>query len=100
MNHRFHYDSIRLELCARRWRVRRLEAFGSCLRPDFNAQSDIDLLVTFAEGATWDLLDMVLLRQELEAIFGRSVDLVENGSIKNPFRLRTILPDLEVLYAA
>jgi predicted nucleotidyltransferase len=100
MNHQVQFDPIRLEQCARRWRIRRLEAFGSCLRRDFNAQSDIDLLVTFADGTKWDLLDMVSLGEELEAIFGRPVDLVENGCIKNPFRLQTILPDLEVLYAA
>lgn len=100
MNQQVLFDSRRLEECARRWKILRLEAFGSCRRPDFGPQSDIDLLVTFAEGAEWDLLDILSLQQELEAIFGRSVDLIENGSIRNPFRLRTILPDLEVLYAA
>ena len=100
MNHQVHFDSKRLEECAGRWKIRRLETFGSYHRPDFGPQSDIDLLVTFADGSKWDLLDMVSLREELEAIFSRSVDLLENGCIKNPFRLRTILPDLEVLYAA
>ena|SRR3990172_12279916 len=100
MNYQVHFDSIRLEECGRRWKILRLEAFGSCRRPDFGPQSDIDLLVTFADGTKWDLLDMVSLRDELEAIFGRSVDLLENGSIKNPFRLQSIMPELEVLYAA
>ena|SRR2546426_7186411 len=100
MNHQVHFDSTRLEECGRRWKILRLEAFGSSRRQDFGPQSDIDLLVTFADETKWDLLDMVSLQKELEAIFGHSVDLLENGCIKNPFRLRTILPELEVLYAA
>ena len=38
--------------------------------------------------------------QELESIFGRRVDLVENGTLRNPFRRQAILSSKEVLYAA
>jgi predicted nucleotidyltransferase len=45
----------------------------------------------------WDLAEM---QQELEGIFGRSVDLVENGTLRNPFRRQSIMSTKEVVYAA
>lgn len=87
------------EFC-RRWKVRRFSLFGSVLREDFGPDSDVDVLVSFLPDSTWDLLDMVDIRDELVALFGREVDLVEEEGLRNPFRRSRILSTRQVVYAA
>ena len=94
------YDRKLFEDCARRWNLTRIELFGSWARGDSRPDSDVDLLLTFARDARWTLFDLVNLKEELEAIIGRRVDLIENGSVNNPFLLKSILANREVLYAA
>lgn len=83
-----------------RWKVAELALFGSVLREDFSAASDIDVLVTFAPDAQHSLFDLVDMREELQVIFGREVDLVEKAGLRNPFRRHAILKSLEVVYAS
>ncbi len=85
---------------ARRWRVTELALFGSALRDDFGPESDIDLLVTFDPEAPWSLFDIAAMKLELEDLFGRSVDLVEEKALRNPYRRRAILNSSQRLYAA
>lgn len=59
----------------------------------------MDVLVSFEEGATWSLFDLVKMEAELEEIFEREVDLVEKDSIRNPFRRHAIMSGREVIYA-
>jgi predicted nucleotidyltransferase len=87
------------EFC-RKWRIRRFSLFGSVLREDFGRDSDVDVLVSFQPDSTWDLLDMVDMRDELIALFGREVDLVEEEGLRNPFRRSSILSTRQVVYAA
>ncbi len=84
----------------RRWKVTEFALFGSILRDDFRPESDVDVLVSFAADVRWSLWDLAEMQQELEGIFGRSVDLVENGALRNPFRRQSILGTKEVVYAA
>jgi predicted nucleotidyltransferase len=70
------------------------------LREDFHPDSDIDVLVTFDPNAHHSLFELVRMEEELEAIFGRRVDLVEKAGIRNPFRRHEILKSLEIVYAA
>ncbi len=84
----------------RRWRVIRLSLFGSVLREDFRPDSDVDVLVQFEPDAPWSLWDLSAMKDELEAIFGRRVDLVEEDAIRNPFRRQAILSSREVIFAA
>ncbi len=71
------------ELC-RRHGVRRLEAFGSILREDFDAgRSDVDILVEFDASVATSFTNFLDLKEALEALFGRSVDLVELRAIRN-----------------
>lgn len=84
----------------RRWKVTELALFGSVLREDFRPDSDVDVLVTFEPGAPWTLWDLSRMRIELEAIFGREVDLVEKKALRNPLRRRAILANQRVVYAA
>jgi len=83
-----------------RWKVTEFALFGSVLNEHFKADSDVDVLVSFEPGAAWDLFDFVTMKDELEALFGRSVDLVEKASVMNPIRRRTILGSAEIIHAA
>jgi uncharacterized protein len=87
------------DIC-RRWQIHELSLFGSVLRDDFHPESDVDVLVTFDRDAPWSLWDLIDLRKELSEIFGREVDLVEERSLVNPYRRRSILRDKRVIYAA
>jgi predicted nucleotidyltransferase len=87
------------EFCGR-WKIVELSLFGSVLRDDFRADSDIDVLVTFAPDETWSLLDLIAMRDELSELFGRQVDLAEENCLRNPFRRREILGTKERIYAA
>ena len=94
------FDREALRRLCERWRIVELAVFGSAARGEMRPDSDIDLMITFAVGAGWSLWDLVELREELAALFGRPVDLVESGSIRNPFRRRSIERDLTPIYAA
>jgi predicted nucleotidyltransferase len=83
-----------------KWRVQELALFGSVLREDFSPESDVDVLVTFDQKAPWSLWDLIAMREELEGMLGRKVDLVEKDAIRNPFRRREILRTHQVVYAA
>ena len=76
-----------------------MSLFGSILRDDFNPDSDIDVLVTFNPEAKWSLWDFPQMQDELKAIFGRKVDIVEKDALKNPFRRHSILTTRQVVYA-
>lgn len=84
----------------RKWRVAEFSLFGSVLRPDFNSESDIDVLVAFEPGCTATLEEWLDMADELTTIFGRRVDLVERRQVTNPFRRHEILTTRRVIYAA
>jgi predicted nucleotidyltransferase len=56
------------EFC-QRWKIVEFSLFGSVLRDDFNAQSDIDVLVVFAEKADIGLFDIAQMQIELEELY-------------------------------
>jgi uncharacterized protein len=87
------------EFC-RKWQIAEFSVFGSALRDDFRAESDVDVLVSFAPEARHSLFDLVTMESELSELFGRKVDLVERGSLVNPFRRHEILRTRKVVYAA
>jgi hypothetical protein len=82
-----------------RWQVRELALIGSVARGDARPDSDVDVLVTFHPQAHWSLWELAAMREELQAILPRSVDLVEESALRNPFRRRAILRDKRVIYA-
>lgn len=87
----------------RKWQIVRLELFGSALREDFDGDSDIDLLATFSSGAQWKFRDDLDMEEELRALVGRSVDLVERRLVEtNPnwIRRRNILSTARLVYEA
>lgn len=80
-----------------------LSVFGSILRDDFNADSDIDFLVTFGEKSKHTLFDSVRMQEELQTILGLPVDFVSKKAIEkssNYFRKKAILEHTKVIYAA
>jgi predicted nucleotidyltransferase len=89
-----------IEAFCRKWRIVEFALFGSVLRGDFGPDSDVGVLVTFEPTAPWSLWDLIDMRDELRAVFGRPVDLVEERSLSNPFRRRAILRSKQVIYAA
>ena len=91
-----------VEFC-RRWKIIRLAVFGSAVRDKLRADSDIDLLVTFASDADWSMFDHYRMEDELVAILGREVDLVSKKAIEesaNPIFRREILGSAREIYAA
>jgi uncharacterized protein len=89
------------DLC-RRLDVRRLDLFGSATGASFDAAtSDVDVLVEFDMRPGFDYFDTFFaLKEGLEEIFGRPVDLVSTSSIRNPYFRQTVMETRESLYAA
>lgn len=76
------WPTERIRDFCRRWKIEELALFGSALREDFGPESDLDLLVRFAPGAGWSLIDHARMEEELEEILGRRVDLVTRAAIE------------------
>lgn len=73
-----------IDRICRQLRVRRLGVFGSVLRKDFGPASDVDVLVVFDEDNK-DLFGKYFeLKERLEEVFGREVDLVVDRPFRNP----------------
>jgi predicted nucleotidyltransferase len=90
-----------IDLCDR-YGVRRLALFGSALRDDFDpGRSDLDLLVEFSPTSPQEHAEAYFgLLENLESLFGRRVDLLEIGAVRNPYLRREIEEQQETLYAA
>ena len=96
-------DHAQIAAFCQRWQITEFALFGSVLRDDFRPDSDVDVLVTFAPAAHWRLRDYVTMQDELETMFGRPVDLVERPDVEassNPFRRKSILRNVEPIYAS
>jgi predicted nucleotidyltransferase len=76
-------DDIR-RLC-RRFGVLRLDLFGSAARDQLQSDSDIDLVVTFSESDQGLFDRYFALREALQELLGRPIDLVTDESIRNPY---------------
>lgn len=87
------------EFC-RRHRIRRLAIFGSALREDFTAQSDIDVLVEFEPGGTPGFFGLFGMQDELAGMLGRVVDLHTPGSLSRYFRDEVLREAQNVFVAA
>ena len=89
------------QLC-RQFHVRRLALFGSALGHDFDPErSDFDFVVEFETLSPGTYAETYFgLIAALERLLGRRVDLVEEGSIRNPYFRQEIEARQETLYAA
>ena len=76
-------DIIRI---SKRYGVVRIRSFGSVARGEAKASSDFDFLVTFEPRRS--LLDLIGLKQDLEELLGRKVDVVSEGGVSPYLRSR------------
>ena len=80
-------DRDKLHAFCQKWKITEFALFGSVVRPEeFREDSDVDVLVRFADDAGWSLLHMVDMKEELEAIFGREVDLLSLRGVERSIR--------------
>jgi len=84
------------DLC-RRHGVATLSLFGSAVREDFRAGSDIDVLVEFDPGTRVSYLTLGALQQDLSDLFGRHVDLKLPTTLSEYIRER-VLDSAEAIY--
>jgi len=88
-----------IERVCRRLPVKRLGLFGSALSRNFSQDSDIDVLVIFDSGENIDLFDKYFeLKEQLEEIFKREVDLVVDRKFRNPVLRKSIDRTWTVIY--
>lgn len=85
----------KLRAFCKKWKVTDFALFGSVTRPEeFRPDSDVDVLVTFADDARWTLLHVYHMEEELKEIFGREIDLADRVGVEqgqNPLRRKAIL---------
>jgi len=83
-----------------RYGIHSLSIFGSALRPDFNDDSDIDILVEFEPDHTPGLFTIARMERELSSMLGgRKVDLRTPNDLSRYFR-QQVLADAEIQYTA
>jgi len=85
-------------LCAM-YNVEKMYLFGSVLNSNFNKDSDIDLLVKFKSIELSKYFDNYMdFKENLEKLFGREVDLVEEQTLRNPILINSINKSKELIY--
>ena len=97
MNPRLHIDKERISHFCQEHGIRTLALFGSALRDDFGAESDVDLLVEFEPGHAVGLLRMAGLELELTDLLGRKADLRTPAELSRYFR-EEVVQTREALY--
>jgi len=79
--------------------VEKMYMFGSVLTKDFSSTSDIDFLVNFGKVKPDIYFDNYIeLKTNLEQLFHRSVDLVEEKNVRNPVLRRSIDRNKKLIY--
>lgn len=87
-----------IELCEIH-KVQEFYLFGSILTNQFDESSDIDILIQFGQVELAEYFDNYMdLKEKLEELFKRPVDLVENQSIRNPIFRRIVDREKQLVY--
>lgn len=82
-------------------RLKKLDLFGSATNDNFGADSDIDIIVEFAQKENDNLFDRYFeLKERLRNIFHRSVDIIVEGSVRNPFLKESLNRTRKNIYVA
>lgn len=94
--------AVELEQLCRRYRVQRLDLFGSAATGEAGPESDLDFLVEFKptniQGGRADAFFGLL--EGLEDLFGRPVDLVVDAAIRNPYFRESVEKSRTPVYAS
>lgn len=103
MEPRIPIDPDRIRAFCEKWRIVEFALFGSVLTDEFRADSDVDVMVTFAPDAHWGFFALADMEDELRAQFGRRVDLLTRPSVErseNYLMRKSILSGTRTVYAA
>jgi predicted nucleotidyltransferase len=95
------YKKLRpaVERVCRELPVKRLGIFGSVLTQEFGPQSDVDVLVVFDADVEVDLFEKYFeLKERLEKVFGREVDLTVDKPFKNPIFRESVEKTRTIIY--
>jgi predicted nucleotidyltransferase len=93
-------DFRKLAAFCERHHIKTLYLFGSVLTDAFDAQSDVDVMFE-PEGSGPGYFEQMKMADELEALWGRPVDLVSRRAIEsssNAIRRQSILDSARVVY--
>ena len=89
----------RIKQLCKEYRVKNFSVFGSVLTDNFSANSDIDFVVDFEETDPVKYTDLYFqLKDKLEQLLKRQIDLIEERGIKNPFFRKEIDESKVVIY--
>ena len=92
-------NQSKLNVLCENHKVKKLFLFGSVLTDNFNDKSDIDFLIQFYDVELANYFDNYMdFKESLEKLFNRSVDLVENQSIKNPIFRKVVDNQKQLIY--
>jgi predicted nucleotidyltransferase len=103
VSERLEVSPAALAAFCQRWHIVKLEAFGSIVRPDFRAESDVDFLVSFAPGGSPEGFDWFRIQEELTQLVGRKVDLLDRRIVeqsRNLYRRHHILNEATPVYGS
>jgi len=85
-------------LCAK-YNVDKIYLFGSALNANFHQNSDLDFLVKFKSIELSKYFDNYMdFKENLEILFGREIDLVEEQTLRNPILIKSINESKELIY--
>lgn len=88
-----------LKLLCKTYHVEKMYLFGSTLTQHFDNQSDVDLLVKFKKIDLAQYFDNYInLKEKLQSLFGREVDLLEEQTLKNPVLINSINQSKTLIY--
>ena len=92
-------DIQRIKQLCKEYRVKNFSVFGSVLTDSFSSESDIDFVVDFDENDPIKYTDLYFqLKDKLEQILDREIDLLEERGIKNSFLRKEIAESKVVIY--
>jgi predicted nucleotidyltransferase len=89
-----------IALICRKYGIARLEVFGSAVTDEFRRDSDVDILIDFADEGGSLFHRYFDLKYDLEHLFGREVDVVIAKAMKNPYFIEEVEETKQLVYAA
>lgn len=90
-------DAEQLDIVCERHGIAKLSLFGSVLRDDFGADSDVDVLVEFEPETRVSYFTLGGLQQDLSDLFGRHVDLKTPTTLSR-YVVKRVLDSAEPIY--
>jgi predicted nucleotidyltransferase len=88
------------KLCSKH-KVDQMFVFGSVITKDFNENSDVDFLVKFGKIDLYEYFENLLnLKENLEKILLRKVDILEMQALKNPYLKKSIDNNKLLIYGS